>query len=166
MLEPVRRLCNTVNREVGADAWRSLDELADWLDREHWQVPEPGGSDLEALRDIREMVWRSIRDRRVDVLAPVAARAAWRAAVHDGRIHLVPDGGAADTVAAIVTGLVRDAQRDGTWTRLKTCEHCGWVFHDRSRNRSGRWCSMAACGGRAKARTYRTRRAHSPTNTT
>jgi predicted RNA-binding Zn ribbon-like protein len=29
---------------------------------------------------------------------------------------------------------------------------CGWVFADRRRKR--RWCSMAACGNRAKARRY------------
>jgi predicted RNA-binding Zn ribbon-like protein len=29
---------------------------------------------------------------------------------------------------------------------------CGWLFADRRRRR--RWCSMAACGNRAKARRY------------
>jgi predicted RNA-binding Zn ribbon-like protein len=31
-------------------------------------------------------------------------------------------------------------------------EGCGWLFADRRRRR--RWCSMAACGNRAKARRY------------
>jgi len=50
---------------------------------------------------------------------------------------------------------------DGTWSRLKVCanEACGRVFHDGSRNRSGRWCSMATCGNRMKSRAYRRRRA-------
>jgi predicted RNA-binding Zn ribbon-like protein len=52
------------------------------------------------------------------------------------------------------------AMIDGRWQRLKTCpgEHCGWVFYDHSRNNSGRWCSMAVCGGRTKARTHYQRR--------
>jgi predicted RNA-binding Zn ribbon-like protein len=46
--------------------------------------------------------------------------------------------------------------RDRSWSRLKVCpgEHCGWAFYDHSRNQAGRWCSMAVCGGRAKARAH------------
>jgi predicted RNA-binding Zn ribbon-like protein len=45
---------------------------------------------------------------------------------------------------------------DGSWQRLKVCpgNNCGWAFYDHSRNLSGRWCSMAVCGGRAKARAH------------
>ncbi|MFC4809765.1 CGNR zinc finger domain-containing protein [Paenibacillus sp. GCM10023250] len=41
-------------------------------------------------------------------------------------------------------------------TRVKQCEGdpCGWLFLDTSRNRSRRWCSMADCGNRAKARRF------------
>ncbi|CAM5716649.1 CGNR zinc finger domain-containing protein [Niallia circulans] len=40
--------------------------------------------------------------------------------------------------------------------RVKKCEgdSCGWLFFDTSRNRSRRWCSMADCGNRAKARRF------------
>ncbi|MDQ0227277.1 CGNR zinc finger domain-containing protein [Metabacillus niabensis] len=40
--------------------------------------------------------------------------------------------------------------------RVKQCEgdSCGWLFFDTSRNRSRRWCSMADCGNRAKARRF------------
>lgn len=31
---------------------------------------------------------------------------------------------------------------------------CGWLFVDRSRNRSRRWCSSADCGNRARARRH------------
>jgi predicted RNA-binding Zn ribbon-like protein len=50
--------------------------------------------------------------------------------------------------------------------RLKRCPgsgDCGWIFLDTSKNASRRWCSMAGCGNRAKARRHlrkiRTRRA-------
>jgi predicted RNA-binding Zn ribbon-like protein len=40
--------------------------------------------------------------------------------------------------------------------------NCGWLFIDRSRNHSRRWCDMSDCGNRAKARRHyqrtRTRR--------
>ncbi|HEX6579263.1 MAG TPA: CGNR zinc finger domain-containing protein, partial [Actinomycetota bacterium] len=33
------------------------------------------------------------------------------------------------------------------------------VFFDRSKNKSGKWCSMNACGNRAKVRAFRARQA-------
>jgi predicted RNA-binding Zn ribbon-like protein len=40
--------------------------------------------------------------------------------------------------------------------RAKLCEarECGWIFYDSSRSRRRRWCSMAICGNRAKARRH------------
>ncbi|HEV7310259.1 CGNR zinc finger domain-containing protein [Ensifer sp.] len=38
--------------------------------------------------------------------------------------------------------------------RLKICPNCGWLFLDRSRNRSRTWCDMAVCGNRNKARLH------------
>ncbi|MCE5252638.1 MAG: CGNR zinc finger domain-containing protein [Actinomycetia bacterium] len=35
---------------------------------------------------------------------------------------------------------------------------CGWLFLDTTKNASRRWCDMADCGNRAKARRYRARR--------
>lgn len=45
--------------------------------------------------------------------------------------------------------------------RVRECdgELCGWLFLDRSKAGRRRWCSMDSCGNRAKARTYRRRRA-------
>jgi predicted RNA-binding Zn ribbon-like protein len=47
----------------------------------------------------------------------------------------------------------------GRWSRVKLCasETCRWAFVDESRNRSRTWCSMAVCGNRAKARSFRAR---------
>jgi len=47
-------------------------------------------------------------------------------------------------------------------TRVKQCasaDGCGWLFLDRSKNLSRRWCDMRACGNTAKARRYRKRKA-------
>jgi len=33
-------------------------------------------------------------------------------------------------------------------------EGCGWVFLDKTRSRTRRWCSMDGCGNRAKARAW------------
>jgi predicted RNA-binding Zn ribbon-like protein len=42
--------------------------------------------------------------------------------------------------------------------RLRICRNCNWLFIDRSRNGSRRWCDMAVCGNRQKARRYYHRR--------
>lgn len=48
--------------------------------------------------------------------------------------------------------------------QLRECasDDCDWLFLDTSRNHSRRWCSMASCGNRAKARAHyqRTRQAN------
>ena len=48
--------------------------------------------------------------------------------------------------------LTSDEKRD----RVKECASttCEWVFLDRSRNHSRRWCDMSDCGNRAKARRF------------
>ena len=53
------------------------------------------------------------------------------------------------------------AMDDDDWERLKLCSSppCRWAYFDRSRNHSSRWCSMASCGNRAKARRFRTKSA-------
>lgn len=43
--------------------------------------------------------------------------------------------------------------------RMKICGNCGWLFLDRSKNRSRTWCDMSVCGNRVKAgRHYRRKR--------
>jgi len=78
-----------------------------------------------------------------------------------GRACLTPSTGGARGGLAAIVGVLAEAESAGTWERLKACreESCGWVFYDGSRNRSSSWCSMQVCGGRAKASSYRRRRA-------
>ena len=79
----------------------------------------------------------------------------------DGIPRLRPAAAGARAGLAEIVAVVADARAAGSWERLKACRQdtCGWVFYDGSRNRSSSWCSMQVCGGRAKASSYRTRRA-------
>jgi predicted RNA-binding Zn ribbon-like protein len=73
--------------------------------------------------------------------------------------HGAGDGDLArDIGAATVTALLRAMARPG-WPRVKACrgDDCRWVYVDRSRNTSRRWCDMANCGNRAKVATFRAR---------
>jgi hypothetical protein len=51
------------------------------------------------------------------------------------------------------------AELDGSWDRLQECgaADCQSVFYDRSKNHSGKWCSMRTCGNRNKVRAWRAR---------
>jgi predicted RNA-binding Zn ribbon-like protein len=53
------------------------------------------------------------------------------------------------------------AELDGRWQRFRVCHDpgCSSVFFDRSKNQSGKWCSMSSCGNRAKVRAFRERQA-------
>ena len=78
---------------------------------------------------------------------------------NDGRAALETGVGGVDGAIGRVLEAVYAGMQEGGWERLKTCANgrCGWAFYDRSRNRSGRWCSMNVCGNRAKTRSYRRR---------
>ena len=62
---------------------------------------------------------------------------------------------------ATLLAITYDAQRDGTWARLKICHHdaCRWAFFDESRGRTATWCAMGICGNRTKVTAYRRRQA-------
>ena len=49
-----------------------------------------------------------------------------------------------------------DLLYSGELSRLRECANpkCRWLFVDRSRNHSRRWCSMSICGGRDKNHRY------------
>ena len=80
----------------------------------------------------------------------------------DGRdARLVPQANDLADALGRILAVVHDAMTDGTWWRLKACPRdvCHWVFYDRSRNGSGKWCSMSVCGNRTNTKAYRRRAA-------
>jgi predicted RNA-binding Zn ribbon-like protein len=78
----------------------------------------------------------------------------------DGGSDLRPHGRGVVRALGHILGDVAIAMNRGSWERLKACsrDSCQWVFYDRSKNRSGRWCDMRVCGNRTKTQTYRERR--------
>ncbi len=65
-----------------------------------------------------------------------------------------------DCLLAPILWAAADLLTDGELDRVRLCasHECGWLFYDSSRNRSRRWCSMADCGNRAKAKRHYARR--------
>ena len=164
VLEPLRRFCNSTNRENGADAWRTPAQLAHWLAGEGYAdvgpVDRPA---LGRLVDLREALWRSVDGGTLDEFVERAGVVTVRLRVTGpaARRSVPAARGTAGVIAHLALA-VAGAASAGVLDRLKSCQHCRWVFHDTSRNRRGRWCSMAACGSRQKARAYRQRHAAEP----
>ncbi|MBN1530111.1 MAG: CGNR zinc finger domain-containing protein [Thermoleophilaceae bacterium] len=147
------------------------EALRDWLaERRLMDASEPvSGADLAHALDVREGLRALLlahngepldRDR-VQKLDGVARRVQ----VHvcfgaDAEPELVAESGGVDGALARLLAIVATAAEQGTWQRLKACPRdcCMWAFYDRSKNRSGRWCSMESCGNVEKARAFRERR--------
>jgi predicted RNA-binding Zn ribbon-like protein len=74
-----------------------------------------------------------------------------------GHIGLGPAPGVSG-LARVLAELHR-LEELGALDRLKMCasDECHWVFYDRSKPGSRRWCSSALCGNREKTRSYRNR---------
>lgn len=73
--------------------------------------------------------------------------------------------GAAASGRSLEAATARSAIRllsEDTVDRLKICGQCGWLFIDRSRNRSRSWCDMAVCGNRVKASRHYHRKRKEP----
>jgi len=177
----VQAFVNTLDLDLGTDMFARAEEAHAWLvdagliDAASSAGPASPGfaSDLRLARGIRESIGTLIahhngagaltEDERL-VLEQVGREGQPRLQVApDGQVRLEAEA-PAGRVAGGLLGLlliIRDAQADGSWDRLKLCGNpdCRWAFYDRSHSRRGAWCDMASCGNRLKNRNLRARRA-------
>jgi predicted RNA-binding Zn ribbon-like protein len=93
-------------------------------------------------------------------LAGAAARA--RMARRDGCYFwdTALNGGSAASLLSPVLWSAADLLAGARRARVRQCAnpHCRWLFVDDSKSGNRRWCSMAACGNRAKAHRHYLRR--------
>ena len=143
-------------------------ERADRLRRAAAEHPVRAGRALEAARTLRDVIHRVFtRTPAADADLEALARAA-AAATAARRLEPQPDGGYAfvwpesDELEQILWPVALSAAELLTSkdrARVKECanDSCRWLFLDRSKNRSRRWCLMRDCGNQAKARRFRAR---------
>ena len=89
----------------------------------------------------------------------LASAAPRRRLVRAGKVFAWAPPGAAAGIDCLLTPILwaaADLLADDELDRVRLCaaEDCGWLFYDQSRNRRRRWCSMADCGNRAKAKRH------------
>jgi predicted RNA-binding Zn ribbon-like protein len=170
-LRLVQSFVNTNDIEEGRDDLESPEDLRDWLLARRLIRPEVDvrHRDLARSLALREAIRGLAASNNggtpehedVATLDRVAESGALRIRFSgDREARLEPlSPGVSGALARMVADVYR-SMIDGTWTRLKACRRhdCRWLFYDRSRNRSGTWCSMTVCGNRVKTTTYRRRR--------
>jgi predicted RNA-binding Zn ribbon-like protein len=167
-LELVRLFVNTVDLEDGGDELSSPAALAAWLEVHGLGRVAATPADLQAALRLLE-AFRALllenngaaaREEPAAELERVAERA--RLALRfTPEVELEPAATGVDGALGRLVGIAALAMAEGSWSRLKACpaDRCGWAFYDHARNRSRRWCSMAVCGNRTKARSFRARHA-------
>lgn len=171
-LEAVRAFVNTVHYEQGEveellpDPQALVAFLSEHGLGDRGMAARP--ADLRRAREVREALralmqannGQDVDPVAVDVLNRAAARSRVVAAFDDHaswRIEPASDG--VDRGLGRLLATVFRSMSDGTWERMKACGNpdCRWAFYDATKNRSGRWCDMASCGNRMKARAFRER---------
>src|SRR6266852_5767697 len=166
----VQAFVNTVDIQDGPE------ELSDPSALERWLVAhglmesgqEVSGADVTNAIAVREAIRGVIGANTGATIYPLdiatlnGAGAASRLRARfgaDGKARLEPEAGGATGAVGRMVSAVFTAMADEDWDRLKLCgsSTCRWAFFDRSRNHSSRWCTMASCGNRQKARRFRQR---------
>jgi predicted RNA-binding Zn ribbon-like protein len=171
-LRTIQDFVNTFDVEEDRDSVATPAELAAWL-QERGLLPEGAvdEADHALALQVREALRRLLlangggRAAQADLalLDRLAAESRLTPRFDAGAVRLEPGAGGCVGALGRLVAIVAEAVGEGTWSRLKACsDHgCQWAFYDRSKNRSGHWCSMLVCGNRAKARQFRERRRRS-----
>jgi len=168
-LRLVQQFVNSAELDEDAEDLTSPKALRNWMATRELADPGADVSDADLARalEVREGL-RAIlythnggeRDQHaLDRLERAAGKASLRATFEDCLPKLTPAAKGTDAGLARLLAIVARSAADGSWERLKACAgpECRWAFYDKSRNRSGRWCSMATCGNLHKTRAFRER---------
>jgi predicted RNA-binding Zn ribbon-like protein len=171
-LELVRRFVNTRDIEEGSEELDSPESLLTWFASMDLLDDEAAADekDLERALALREGIRALLLANNGEEIETVRIRELNRTIGSvcltvrfddDGRATLKPESSGVSAALGRILAAVVGATEEGSWGRLKVCPNdaCQWAFYDRSKNRSGKWCTMEVCGNRMKARTFRQRQA-------
>jgi predicted RNA-binding Zn ribbon-like protein len=165
----VQAFVNTIDVENGIEELTGPEELRAVLTRigalDEGSAPLDE-SDLRRALAVREAL-RNLLHANVGLTPDPAAlelldRTGAAAALsvrfgRDSSSTLASDASGLDGALGRILAIVYSSMVAGTWRRLKACPRdvCGWIFYDRSRNSSSRWCAMSVCGNRTKTKRFR-----------
>jgi predicted RNA-binding Zn ribbon-like protein len=166
----IQAFVNTADLEPGVEALSDRHALRGWLvERGLMALNQPAtDADLKHAVAVREAIRGAIGANSggsvypVDIATLNGAVSASRLSPRfgsDGKARLEPHANGVEGALGRIVAAVFAAMNEGDWTRLKVCDSstCRWAFYDQSRNHSSRWCRMASCGNRQKAKRFRER---------
>ena len=166
----VQAYVNTVDIQDGPEEFSDPTTLERWLVARGLMEPgqDVSEGDLKNAVAVREAIrgvigansGTTVYPLDIATLNEAAAASRLRARFGaDGKARLEPEAGGVAGAMGRIVAAVFTAMADEDWSRLKLCgsSTCRWAFFDRSRNHSSRWCTMASCGNRQKARRFRQR---------
>jgi predicted RNA-binding Zn ribbon-like protein len=165
--DPARR----IERLPGGDAllaWAAAVELLTPAEARAVAAAGRAALDAEAarVRDLREAAYAALDAHVAGRPPPAGALARVRDAVVDAMRHAAPSPGlpltwvvtAGDERAAgrRLALAVADLLASPDLSRVGRCgnEPCGWLFVDRTRSRTRRWCTSSGCGNRERAKRH------------
>jgi predicted RNA-binding Zn ribbon-like protein len=135
------------------------DDFADAARARAW-LASAGGLGTEAelrhVLEVRRLLQAVVRgEQPPDALAPVLRGAAYLPAITDGQIGWTLSV-APERELAVRAVLTWDSLAKNSPGRLRPCanDECRLFLIDRSKAGTARWCSMAVCGNRMKARRH------------
>jgi predicted RNA-binding Zn ribbon-like protein len=164
-------LVNTVSWRLDAKRW--IDRISTDAELAVWCTAVGlvrGETPLAEVVDLREIAYRVLRPvargeaptgAELDALRWLIVEAMSAAESPAAGLVRLLDWKTDDLVATLALAAARLLEREDL-SRLRECQDddCGWLFLDRSKNGSRRWCSSADCGNRARAKRHY-RRVHS-----
>ena len=166
----VQAYVNTVDIQDGPEEFSDPTALERWLVARGLMEPgqDVSEGDLKNAVAVREAIrgvigansGTTVYPLDIATLNEAAAASRIRARFGaDGKARLEPEAGGVAGAMGRIVAAVFTAMADEDWSHLKLCgsSTCRWAFFDRSRNHSSRWCTMASCGNRQKARRFRQR---------
>lgn len=162
---------NTVGGRLGPqpkDAFQSAGQLVSWLARRSLLTAGATATEADLRRALkfRDALYRVFSAVARDKEAAERDLATLNKELHSAlcSLQLSPSlhwqvtpsnsvEGALNHIALSAASLAISPMRE----RLHECEHstCGWLFVDRSKNRTRRWCSMSDCGNYEKVKRFR-----------
>lgn len=182
-LDFVNTVAYRADDERREDRLRSADDVVRWANEAQLadrgamtSAPRIGAAGLERIRAVREELFAAFHALAngttipADALARVSdalneCSAKRRLALDDGAVRWVwrSNARSADYLLFPVLSAATALLTSEALPAIRQCEDagCGWLFLDRSNARKRRWCSMADCGNRNKARNFYRREARS-----
>ena len=172
--------CNTVDRHTFGEHGRkpadrrellaSPARLRDWLVAQGL-LDDPGAAvgtgDLDRAVVLRDGLRAWLKARQgldhdqaaLDRARELLGRLRLQVDLGSRTAVLAPAGDPATAALGRLAGDLATAAATGALARLKICgaPDCQFVYYDRSRSRTSRWCSTEICGNRMKTRRYRGR---------